>query len=124
MGERLKARTLAKHYINICNTAFVAHRDEFPYRQIIALMNRLYSGDTITMRIVDDRGEPESCVTTRFIDGQFTPVQEGSLDADAEFTLERPFLEDVVEHADDYIRHPRKLDFSWMTARLGPLGSE
>lgn len=120
--ERLAARTLAKHYVNICNTALVQHRDEFPYRQIIALMNRIYSGETITIRIDNARSEPEQYVTTRFIDGQFTPIEEGKRASDAEFVLSRAYLEDVVENADHYIRHPRKLDFSWMTERLGPLG--
>ena len=114
MAERLKALTLAKHYINICNTALAQHREQFPYKQIITLLDRLYSGETLTFRIEDEDGREEAIVTTGFIDGQFTPIREGEHNPDAHFILHRSYLEEVLEHAEEYTRHPAKLDLSWL----------
>lgn len=118
MVERLKAVTLAKHYINICNTALAQHRDEFPYKQIIALLDKLYSGETLTFRIEDEKGHAETDVTTRFIDGQFTPIRVGEHDPDAHFVLHRRYLEEVLENAEEYTQHPAKLDLSWLHETL------
>lgn len=122
MAEHMDAINLATHYFNVANTALAERGRHHPYSEIIAVMNRLFSGQTISLRIVDEKGEPLEHVTTGFVDGQFTPIRPGIHDPDARFSLSRDFLEDVVEHSDDYIRHPDRLDWSWLTAQLGPFG--
>jgi hypothetical protein len=122
MEPRLSAIDLAKHYFNICNTALAVRGREFPYSLIIPLMNRLFSGQNVSLRVVDDDGAPLEYVTTGFVDGQFTPVRPGVHTPDARFTLRRTYLEEVVEHADDYIRHPERLDWNWIGEQLGPFG--
>ena len=122
MAGHMDVWNLATHYFNVANTALAERGRDTPYREIIALMNRFFSGQTITLRVVDERGEPLEYVTTGFVDGQFTPIRKGVHDPDVRFTLSRGFLEDVLEHSDLYIRYPDKLDWSWLTDQLGPFG--
>jgi hypothetical protein len=122
MAEHMSPINLATHYFNIANTALNERGRHHPYSDIIAVMNRLFSGETISLRIVDEKGEPLEYVTTGFVEGQFTPIREGVHHPDAKFTLSRDYLEEVMEHSDDYIRHPDRLDWSWLTAQLEPFG--
>ncbi len=115
MNETLSTINLVKHYFNICNTALVRHRNDLVFRPVVAVLNRLASGETIGLTVVDVSDAPAGFFATRFFDGQFTPVMEGTPDElDARFILRRDFLEEVVRNADDYIRHPEKLDWSWL----------
>ncbi len=122
MDTPLSAMDLAKHYFNICNAALALRGREFPYNLIIPLMNRFFSGQDVSLRVVDDDGTPLAYVTAGFVEGQFTPVRPGVHSPDARFSLRRDYLEQVVEHADDYIRHPERLDWDWLGAQLGPFG--
>jgi len=122
MTEQMTPLNLATHYFNVANTALAERGHDTPYREIISLMNRFFSGQTITLRITDENGEPLEHVTTGFADGQFTPIRKGVHEPDVRFTLSREFLEDVLEHSDYYIRYPDRLDWSWLTSQLGPFG--
>lgn len=108
---------LVKQYFNICNAALATHREKAAFGTVLALINRFVSGTTITLEVVDDTPAPPGYYTTRFVDGQFTPVQPGEQHPDDRFTLHRRFLEEVVAHADHYIEHPEKLDWSWLRPR-------
>ena len=116
MTTKLETTNLVKHYFNICNTALAAHRDSAVYGSLLAVLNELASGDAITLKVVDDSGEDRH-FTTRFIDGEFTPIREGEHDTDARFVLERAFLEKVVKNSDDFVENPGKLDWSWLRRR-------
>jgi hypothetical protein len=82
----------------------------------LAIINRIASGETITFQVVEGESILTSSFTTKFVDGQFTPVQPGKNDGKKRFTLHRQFLETVIAHPSAYIDHPEKLDWSW----LGP----
>lgn len=114
MTTRLEVTNLVKHYFNICNTALAAHRDDAVYGSVLALLNQYASGDTITLKVVGEASREALYFTTRFIDGQFTPIREGEHDPDTGFVLEREFLETVVDRSDEYVDSPEKLDWSWV----------
>ncbi|MDT8387543.1 MAG: hypothetical protein RQ736_08520 [Thiogranum sp.] len=115
MNEELHTLNLVKHYFNICNTALLHRKDKLVFGPALAVLNQLASGDTVVLRVVDDPGAVLGCYTTRFIDSEFTPIEEGQQDdPDTGFTLQRSFLEEVVQHSDYYIEHPQKLDWSWL----------
>jgi hypothetical protein len=122
MAQHLETRALVKHYINICNTALTQRGDEFPYKQVITLMDQFFSGETLTIKVEGAEGQSTEYFTTRFIHGEFTPIQTGVHDPDAQLSLQRSYLEEVMEHADDYIRRPERLDWSWITQQLSPFG--
>jgi hypothetical protein len=114
MAPSSETLNLVKQYFNICNAALATHREKAAFGTVLALINRFASGDTITLQVIDDTPAPAGYYTTRFVDGQFTPVQPGEQHPDDRFTLHRRFLEDVVAHADHYVEHPEKLDWSWL----------
>lgn len=122
MAQQLNTSALVKHYINICNTALVQRRDEFPYKQLIALMEQFFSGQTLTIRVEREEAQPNEYFTTGFVHGEFTPIREGVHGPDAQLSLNRHYLQEVVEHADEYIRRPERLDWSWLTRQINPLG--
>ena len=114
MAAPLETLNLVKQYFNICNAALVTHREKAAFSIVLAAINRFVSGDTITLQVIDDPPAPTSCYTTRFVDGQFTPVQVGEQCPDSRFTLHRHFLEDVAAHAEHFIENPQELDWGWL----------
>lgn len=120
MTSKLETTNLVKHYFNICNTALATHRNSTVYGTLLAVLNELASGKTILLKVAGADGEPQRCFTTRFVDGAFRPVMEANPnqgeagDTDAQFFLERSFLETVVLDADDYIENPEKLNWGWL----------
>jgi len=111
---------LVKHYFNICNTALLQKEDNLLYKVAMDIANQFASGDNITLKIVDEQGKPLEYYTAYFKDGQFAPIREGIHEPDAQFSLSKHFLEHVLENADDYIEHPRKLDWSWLLQSIKP----
>ena len=114
MTTRLETTNLVKHYFNICNTALASHKDSPIYGLLLALMNQLVSGKEIEVKVVNDRSGDGEYFTTRFIDGEFTPVMEGKGDSDARLVVESAFLEKVFRNSDEYVDSPGKLDWSWV----------
>jgi hypothetical protein len=74
-------------------------------------------GDFLCEHIPLQQAGVPGCYTTWYINGQFTAVCESEHIPGVHLTLCMSFLEDVVEHADDYIEHPEKLDCSWLSNR-------
>lgn len=118
MTEPLSTQALVKQYLNICNDVLLSHRQSPLLKQVLALVNRLYSQDTITFKVVNDDDEPLGYFSTRFVDGTFTPVEEGRQDPDIHLQLQRSYLEQVVNNAQDYMDHPTKLDWDWLTGEV------
>ncbi len=120
MNEHTNTCNLVDQYFNICNKALAQRRKKPFYAFLQTLTNLFHSGEVITVKVVDipkQPGVPAGYYTTRYVDGQFTEVCESGHISDAHFTLRMSFLEEVVEHADDYIKHPEKLDWSWLRNR-------
>lgn len=120
MAGELSTLDLVKHYINICNAA-LATPDANPLVSLVeSVMTKAVSGEVVHLEVVDDAGETLGHYTTRFVDGRFTPVEEGVAEeqgeeADKRFTLSRSFLTEVVKDGDHYLAHPEDLDWSWLT---------
>ena len=111
MNEHTNTFNLVDQYFNICNKALAQRKKNPFYAFIQTLINQFHSGETIAVKVVDipkQPGVPAGYYTTRYIDGQFTDVCESEHIPDTDFTLRMSFLENVVEHADDYIKHPEK----------------
>lgn len=117
MSEKMTTNALVTHYFNICNTAITQHKDDLGFQIVLKLVNQIASGDTITLKVVDNAGETEENFSTRFVDGEFTPVDKGELDPDARFTLERRYLQEVLDNSDEYIESPLKLNWSWLSGQ-------
>ena len=114
MATPSETLNLVKQYFNVCNAALSTHREKAAFGTVLALISRFTSGATITLQVIDDTPAPAGYYTTRFVDGQFTPVQVGEQRPDSRFTLHRDFLNEVAENAEHYVEHPEKLDWSWL----------
>ncbi|ALP53893.1 hypothetical protein Tel_12535 [Candidatus Tenderia electrophaga] len=120
MGDQLSAKALVKQYINICNDVLLSHRQSALLKQVLALINRRYSQESITFKLVDDEGHEQGRFTTRFVDGTFMPIEDAqdSESSDIRLVLEQRYVQQVVEHAEDYMEHPTKLDWDWLTGEV------
>ena len=114
MTTELETTNLVKHYFNICNTALSNHREGPVYGSLLTLINQFASGSTVLVKVVDNDSPKDRYFTTRFIDGEFTPVVEGEDEADARFEVECSFLEKVMKNSDTFVDNPSKLDWSWL----------
>lgn len=121
MQEELNLLNLVKDYFNVCNTALSQRKGGLIFESVMGVLNEFVTGDSITLRVVDESGVVLGCYRTRFVDEQFTPVIEGKLtDPDARFILRRDFLEEVSLHRNSYVLNPEQLDWSWLrNAKLG-----
>ena len=120
MNEHTNTFDLVGQYFNICNKALAQRKKNPIYAVIQTLINQFHSGKVIAVKVVDipkQQGVSPGYYITRYIDGQFTAVRESEHVSDTHFTLRMSFIEDVVEHADDYIKHPEKFDWSWLRRR-------
>lgn len=116
MNDSISTLNLVKHYFNICNTALSQRKDDALYAPVLSVLNQFASGETIRLKVIGADGKVMGWYTTRYVDGEFTPIMEGKQgDPDARFTLKRSFLQNVMSNADEYIKHPQKLDWSWLT---------
>ena len=114
MASELETTNLVKHYFNICNTALSNHRESPVYGSLLALVNQFASGSTVLVKVVDGDSMNGRFYTTRFIDGEFTPVMEGERKADARFEVKCTFLETVMTNSEEFVDNPGKLDWSWL----------
>lgn len=118
MNQEMKDLNLIKYYINVSNTALAQSEFRSTLMSRRAIVNMLAAPSTVALRIADGDTVSDDVYVTRFIDGQFTPVEKGNgEDADSEYTLQRSFLEEVMRRSRDYIDNPSRLDWGWMEIR-------
>ena len=75
MGDDLETLNLIKYYINISNTALSDSENKSRLLSEKSVLTALASGSIISFRVAEDNSVSDEVYTTRFIDGQFTPVQ-------------------------------------------------
>ena len=113
----LSPLNLVKLYFNICNAALVQNRERPVYGSLIRLIDQFVAGRTISVS-VESAGEVQAGpYTVKFGNGEFSPVRKGEHEPDLTVVLRREFLEGVVEHADEYIAHPERLEWAWLQER-------
>lgn len=115
MNDELSELDLVKWYFNVCNTALATPNANPIVSLVESLVVKATPNRTIALELVDDEDRSLGHYTTRFVDGQFGPVEEGERDPETRFTLRRSFLRSVVEDSDGYVEHPERLDWSWVT---------
>lgn len=119
-GTSAELRSLFLQYLHTCNMALKAHQEEFPYKVIYELGEQILGQRNINVAVYTDRPEnPTAAFTIRLADGQFDVVAHEQLEPDIDWTVSVAYLNKVVDHAEDYIQHPRKLEWEWLKDRLG-----
>ena len=122
-SEATKAKPglkLVRDYLDVCNAAAEEHRHSLVYRPIIAAYDSLFANRAVGIDIYDsDPDQFETTITIRLVNGEFVPDPEAEVHPSFHLKLGRHYMEDVVAHRDDYIRHPEKLDWDWIKSRIG-----
>ena len=114
-ASNLSIINLVKHYFNICNTAISQNEDSLLFGAALGVINQLKSGDAISIKVIDEQTGETEYFTTKFVNGAFTPIEKGKNDPDSQFTMTKDMLQDVLDHDDEYIAHPERLDWRWLT---------
>ena len=111
---------LVIEYLDVCNAASEAHRSSLLYKPIIAAYDSFFENRQVGIDIYGkDTDEIETTVTVRLVNGMFEPVPETEANSSFHLKLGRHYMEDVVAHREEYIRHPEKLDWDWLKSRMG-----
>lgn len=106
--------------LNVMNAALAEHRDDIPYKQILAGAEKLLKDRNLGVAIYeDDPSSPFDFFTIRFQEGNLQIVSRGKKEPDLTWKVSRRYLEDVAKNSDEYIKHPAKLDWDWLKSRLG-----
>lgn len=99
--------TLFQRYVEICNAAIDAHREEFPYKQIWSAAKNA----GVRVAVYDDR--PKTQYALRFANDHLEADLNGNEESPA-VRLNLSYLRQVVEHPEAYIDNPEKLDWHWL----------
>lgn len=107
---------LFRQYLEVCNRAIAAHERAFPYQQMLSVGEALFEERPIELAVYDDR--PKGAFSLRFKDRRLN-ISGEPRDAKKSWRVNLSYLQHVVNHPEDYIRHPEKLDLDWLKSRLG-----
>ncbi len=113
------ALNLLIEYLDVCNAAIEQHRDSLVHKAMIAAWDMIFGGRDVGVNICDDNDRVETSVTIRLGNRAFVPVADPQTEPSFHLKVKRSYMEDVVEHRDEYVRHPEKLDWDWLKSRLG-----
>lgn len=110
---------LLVNYLNIANAAMESHQDDFPYKQLHMVGDKLFNDKKFGVGIVkDDPRHPYDYYTVAYKNGAFQLVGHGKKDADLDWHCKRDYLEEVVANPNKYIESPAKLDWDWLKSFL------
>jgi hypothetical protein len=113
--------TLLTNAVNVMNTALAEHREEMPWKQLVAATDELFGDRKVGVAIyAEDPGAPFDFYTLRWKAGHgFELASRGKEGPDVTWKVSRGYLQKVADHPDEYTQHPAKLDWDWLRDRLG-----
>lgn len=106
---------LFQRYLDVCNQALDANKDRFPFKQILVPAHPINRPRMVEVSIIDDRP-----------DDKFTIVMEGNkmtgkrhdecvnCQCDGKWRIPKSYMEEVINHPEEYIKNPAKIDWEWM----------
>lgn len=119
-AENLSLDARFAEYADVISRAIGAHRQSFPYSQILRLADTLIGGKRIGMAVYKtDPNHPHAFYTMTFENGRFGMVDRGKVDPHMTWKIRESHIDEVIENPDMFIEHPARLDLSWLKNRLG-----
>lgn len=117
--ENLDTNALFTQYINVVNRAIGAHRDEFPFKQLLTMGKELLGDKKIGAAVYKtDADSPHDYFTITFQNGKLR-AEHGKKAPDISWKVKEAYLQKVVAKPDQYVDSPGKLDLDWLKSRLG-----
>jgi hypothetical protein len=104
----------------VWNRALDAHRGTWRYSQILAECQELFCHPSIRVEVYDEEaGRTIAQYDVRFRNGviETTTVETGA--GRSCRRVSPRYLEQIVEHAERFIRDPEKLNREWLEGRVG-----
>lgn len=117
--ENLDTNALFTQYVNVVNRAIGAHRDELPFKQLLAMGKELLKDKKIGAAVYKtDPDSPHDYFTITFQNGKLR-AEHGKQAPDISWKVKEAYLQKVVAKPDQYVDSPGKLDLDWLKSRLG-----
>lgn len=107
---------LFKQYIEVCNKAIDANKDDFPFKQLWGMGGKMFENYEVHMAIYDDR--PQDIHVLRFKDYEFKEDTKAKPNEKKAWGVNYSYLKKVVDNPEEYIKHPTKLDWDWLKSKL------
>ncbi len=101
---------LFRRYVEICNEAMAAHREEFPYKQI---WNAAQNAG-VRVAVYDDT--PKMHYALRLAEDHVEAEQSPDMECPA-IRLRLSYLKQVVDRPEEFIENPARLDWGWLKRR-------
>ncbi len=108
-----------ERYLDICNRAIEKNKDKFPYSEVWkARWKGMEPGNTLQCAVYDDR--PKVLYTLQLTeDMKIKIVEKKHVVPEDAWPFKYSYLKQVIDNPDDYIEHPAKLDWGWLTGVFG-----
>lgn len=115
----LDTNAVFTQYLNVLNRSLGAHRDDFPYQQIISAAEELLEDKDIGVAIYEDEPDnPHDYFTISFEEGSFEIEEHGKESPDVDWRVSESYLREVIQNEEEYVEHPDRLNIDWLKARL------
>jgi len=108
-----------ERYLAVCNEALEKNKDKFPFMEIWrARWKSLGPDNVMQCAVYDDR--PKIKYTLHLTeDMKIEIVKKEHVSPEEVWPFKFSYLKEVVDNSQDYIDHPAKLDWGWLTDVLG-----
>lgn len=107
---------LFHQYLDVCNAAISSHREEFPYKQIWGAVRHSLEKGAVRVAIYDDQPKTEYEI---HLEDDHIEAEADRHAADAPvWRMNLSYLLQVVEHPEEYIQNPARLDWDWLKSRV------
>lgn len=107
-----------RDYLKVCNKAIDKNKDKFPYKEIWGVgMKLVGQKEEINCVIYDD--EPQGTYTLNLDKDNHLRIVEGLHPKfEDSWKFRYSYIKHVIDHPEEYINHPAKLDWDWLRSSM------
>lgn len=116
MSSKQHIHELFQQFLEVCNQAMDAHKDEFPYKHIWEAAEHLQNSGGMHVTVYDD--EPKGDYQLRIQDKHLEMTNDNAHEDTAGWRINTSYLREVVENPEEYIKEPARLDWHWLKGQM------
>lgn len=102
-------------FIDVYNEALARNKDRFPFKQILGAAEKAHKGKAIELDLLEDT---KSLHYTLLFKGQRLAILPYIVPCDYRWVMEKNEVENLINHAEEYIKNPAKLDWAWLYKKI------
>lgn len=104
-----------KLYVSICNKALALNKDKFPFKQILGAAQKSEQGKKIEIQLAGDNVINSYVFSIENDQIIVTPhALCDQCDCDRKWHMEWPYLHEVLQDPENYIKNPAKINWDWI----------